>query len=347
MPSVLTLGNFDGVHLGHRAILDTARGIADERDARVCVLTFDPHPAAILKPGSEPPRILPLAERRRRLLRAGADDVQVLQTTPELLATDPEAFIEQLVERHEPVAFVEGEGFRFGKGRRGDLDLLRQLGGTFGFDVHVQPPLRLRLTSPCEVRASSTLVRRLVGHGRVFDAARVLGEPFSLTAAVVEGERRGRTLGFPTANLDPETLAEFIVPADGVYAGLAEVLPSESGAASSALPSKGEEDLPTGGETNAGPPNPVSPVFPAAISVGIKPTFGSDRLTVEAHLVGHEPAEGESLYGRTLRLTFARWLRDQYAFPGKEALQHQLSRDVEQARALAHAPPAAASLGTA
>jgi riboflavin kinase / FMN adenylyltransferase len=320
MPCVLTLGNFDGVHIGHRAILDTARRIADQHDARVCVVTFDPHPAAYLKPGSEPPRILPLAERRQRLLRAGADEVHVLETTPELLATEPEDFIEQLVHRYEPVAFVEGEGFRFGKGRRGDLALLERLGTRFGFRVHVQPPLMLRLSSPCEVRASSTLVRRLVGHGRVFDAAHVLSEPFSLTAPVVEGERRGRTLGFPTANLDADAIAPFIVPADGVYAGTAEVLPRD-------------------GDKAAPFPQPFA--FPAAISVGIKPTFGRDRLTVETHLVGYEPAAGESLYGKTLRLTFARWLRDQYAFPGKEALQSQLLRDVERARMRVQPHPAA------
>lgn len=356
MKSVLTLGNFDGVHLGHRAILDAARRVADERGARVCVVTFDPHPAAILRPGSEPPRILPLAERRRRLLRAGADEVQVLESTPELLATEPEDFIEQLVQRHDPVGFVEGEGFRFGKRRRGDLELLQRLGERFGFDLHVQPPLMLRLTSPCEVRASSTLVRRLIGHGRVFDAQRVLGEPFLLTAPVVEGERRGRTLGIPTANLDPDTLAAFIVPADGVYAGHADILP-DAGVDETPTPG-GAASVDSEGHAsnhqvacNGVDPSPHDPTrspfpaprasYPAAISVGIKPTFGSDRLTVEAHLVGYEPAEADRLYGQTLRLTFARWLRDQYAFPGRETIQRQLRRDIEHARSLASAPLAA------
>lgn len=349
MPTVLTLGNFDGVHRGHRAILETARRVAEPRQARVRVLTFDPHPAAILRPGSEPPRILTLAQRRERLRQAGADEVEVLETTPELLATEPDDFVKQLVQRHDPLAFVEGEGFRFGKARRGDLDLLRELGGELGFDVHVQPPLTLCLTTPCEVRASSTLVRRLVGHGRILDAAHVLGEPFSLTAPVVEGERRGRTLGTPTANLDPDTLADFIVPADGVYAGTAEILPDPGAiasaahtyptpavAASAAHASERNQTLASSASAAIDPSSP-QPSFPAAISVGIKPTFGHDRLTVEAHLLGYAPPGGESLYGQTLRLRFARWLRDQYAFPGKDALQHQLRRDVAKARKLAHA----------
>lgn len=322
MPSVLTIGNYDGVHRGHRAILDHARRIADQRGADVRVLTFSPHPAALLRPGSEPPSILPLEQRIDRLRRAGADDVQILHATPELLRTEADEFIEEIAQKHDPLAFVEGEGFRFGKARRGDLDTLARLGERLGFDVHVQPPLTLRLTSPLEVRVSSTLVRRLVGHGRVFDAAAALGEPFTLTATIVRGEQRGRTLGVPTVNLDPDALNGFIVPADGVYAGYAELLH--------------EPDHPHPADAQS--PTDPPPRFPAAISVGVKPTFGRDVLTVEAHLLGYDDAsQGRELYGRTVRLGFARWLRDQYAFPGVEALRDQLRRDIRRTQSLADA----------
>ena len=344
--TVLTIGNFDGVHLGHRAILDTARRLADQRGAAVRVLTFDPHPAAVLRPEHQPPRLLPLDERLARLRRAGADDVRVLEPAPDLLATEPEAFIEDICSTHHPLAVVEGENFRFGKARRGDLDLLRRLGDRLGFELHVQPPVTMRLTSPAEVRVSSTLVRRLVGHGRVFDAAAALDEPFSLTAPVVRGEQRGRTLDIPTANLDPDALADYIVPADGVYAGYAEVLISEAhpGVAASAAHESDQRSEERAASSENGvdihqPPSPHSPLlaprsssFPAAISVGVKPTFGRTRLAVEAHLLDYTPESPDDLYGRTLRLTFTRWLRDQYRFPGPDALRRQLRRDIDHAR---------------
>mgnify|MGYP006269302415 FL=1 len=325
--TVLTLGNFDGVHLGHRAIIAAARRLADARGAVVRVVTFDPFPAAVLRGEGGPPRLLPTAERVTRLREAGADEVVVVEPSRELLGTEPEPFIERLVREHGAVAMVEGDNFRFGRERRGDVAMLRRLGAELGFAVEIVPPRRLSLTSPAEARVSSTLIRNLVGHGRVFDAGRALGRGFSLTAPVARGEQRGRTLGIPTANLDAEALARFIVPADGVYAGVAEVLPPGQ-----EVTHQTGEPRDTGQSTGTAADAPTR--YPAAISVGIKPTFGVRTLTVEAHLLGYTPEPGEALYGRVLRLSFARWLRDQYAFPGPGPLREQLQRDVGETRRL-------------
>lgn len=339
--TVVTVGNFDAVHLGHRAILDRCRDLADRgkpgnpgnrgREAgRVVVFTFDPSPHAVLDLASLPPRVT-LTPRRVALLReAGADDVVVLDPRPEapnvgldddaairaaggLLKLSPEAFVEAIVRRYRPDAWVEGEGFRFGQGRAGDLDVLAELGKSHGFAVHAVPPVQTPIQSHFRVRVSSSLVRWLVGRGRVEEAARCLGRAFELSGTVVKGEQRGRTIGFPTANLEPDhddpdhddpdiddpdiddsDIRGPIVPADGVYAGTA------------ALPD---------GSTR-----------PTAISVGTKPTFHSDapRPTIEAHLLDFDA----DLYGRPLTLTFERWLRDQYPFNGVDALVTQLHRDV-------------------
>ncbi|MEM9883422.1 MAG: bifunctional riboflavin kinase/FMN adenylyltransferase [Planctomycetota bacterium] len=302
-PSVLTLGNFDGPHVGHRAILRRARELAAPAGASVVAVTFDPPPVRLLRPGAEPPQITTIAERTARLRDAGADAVEVLSVTPELLGKSAEGFVADLVERFAPVAVVEGPDFRFGHRRAGDMDLMAELGKRYGFTAVVVPPVEAVLGDQTVQTVSSSLVRWLVGRGRVEDAAACLGRPFALTAEVVKGEQRGRTIGVPTANLDPNTLAPMIVPADGVYAAWATVEPRETG----------EPDA-----------------WPAAVSIGVKPTFGNKILTVEAHLIDVD--DGPDLYGRRLTLRFARWLRDQYPFPGVGALRAQLGRDIDSAR---------------
>ncbi|MEM6854084.1 MAG: bifunctional riboflavin kinase/FMN adenylyltransferase [Planctomycetota bacterium] len=313
--SVLTLGNFDGPHVGHLAILDRAKSLARQHDARVTAITFDPPPIKVLRPGQEPPTITPLDQRIARLKAGGADEVIVLNPTPELLGQPAEEFIARLVEQHQPVAIVEGPDFRFGKGRGGDMDTLAELGQRHGFEAVTVPRVEAPLSDQQLAPVSSSLVRWLVGRGRVADAAVCLGQPFSLTAKVVRGEQRGRQLDIPTANLDAETIAPFIVPADGVYAGLAEISDSVEGTANQKSSIK----------------NPKS-IFPAAISVGVKPTFGRTALTVEAHLLDYRPDAADDLYGQTLTLHFARWVRDQYPFPGVGPLREQLFRDIEQTR---------------
>lgn len=305
--TVLTLGNFDGPHVGHLAILKRARTLADEHCARVMAITFDPPPIQVLRPGQEPPVIASLAQRIARLKTGGADEVQVMTPTPELLGQSADEFLQRLVDQHHPVAIVEGPDFRFGKGRGGNMDKLAQLGQTHGFTAVTVPRVEAPLADLQLAPVSSSLVRWLVGRGRVADAAVCLGQPFSLTAEVVKGEQRGRQLDIPTANLDAQQIAPFIIPADGVYAGVAEVQPIDAD----------------------GPPQQ----FAAAISVGVKPTFGQKTLTVEAHLLDTpSPLEAFDLYGQPLTLHFARWVRDQYPFPGVGPLREQLFRDIEQTR---------------
>lgn len=300
-PSVLTIGNFDGVHAGHRAILSAAREHAGRCGGRVVALAFDPSPVAVLRPGEQPPRLDSLDAKRTRLLSAGADQVAVIEPTPEVLGRSAEGFIAELVERYQPVAVVEGPDFRFGKGRVGDHALLAALGGGHGFEAVRVDRVTATLHDRQVVPVTSSLCRWLVGRGRVEDAARCLGRRFELTAAVVKGEQRGRTIGVPTANLDAEALEGFILPADGVYACEAVLV----------------DDADDAGRT-----------FPAAVSIGVKPTFGQQVLTVEAHLLGFEG----DLYGQRITLRFARWLRDQYPFPGLAELKAQLARDITATR---------------
>jgi len=298
-PSVITIGNFDGVHLGHRAILANARDLADAKDARVVAMSFDPHPSATLDPANQPPRLCPPDQKIARMKQAGADDVLILEPTPELLGQSPDDFIQQAVSEYSPVAFVEGADFRFGKGRAGNITKLTALGQQHGFEVVTQPSHDVTLCDLSVITVRSSVIRWLISHGRVHDAQRCLGQPFSLTSQIVKGEQRGRTIGIPTINLDLDTLDDHTLPADGVYAGLAH------------LPGHDE---------------PLT----AAISVGNKPSFGQTQLVIEAHLLDFD----QDVYGQTVTLEFHHWLRDQARFPTPDALRDQLTRDIQKTRSL-------------
>jgi riboflavin kinase/FMN adenylyltransferase len=336
--SVLTIGNFDGPHRGHLAIIREARRMADSTGAQVKVLTFDPPPLKLLRPDALPPAICSLEHRIAALEAGGADEVIVIEPTRELLGLDAEAFVQQIVDQHHPLAILEGPDFRFGKGRSGDLDRLRKLGQRFGFEAIEVPRVTAELADQQQVPISSSLVRWLIGRGRVADAQRCLGRSFTLTATVVRGEQRGRQLGFPTANLDPIALAGYIIPADGVYACEAYVESAEGPRGRGAESRTATAEASTKLHHSSFIPHPS--VFPAAVSIGTKPTFDKKQLTVEAHLIDFDG----DLYGRRLILNFAHWLRDQYPFPSREALVSQLHRDVAQAKALLTRPadPAAA-----
>ena len=292
--SVITIGNFDGVHLGHQVILKHARRLGDRHGVPVRVITFDPHPAAVLRPEFAP---LALAERSAKdeaLQAAGVDEVIVLEATEDLLSLKPEQFIEQMVDRYRPLVIVEGANFRFGQGRQGCVATLEQLGPRLGFEVVVVEQAEVSLCDQSVVAVSSSLVRWLLGHGRVADAARCLDGCYTLTGCVVAGKKRGRSIGVPTINLDAEAMRGRVVPSEGVYAGAVRLVDGS--------------------------------VYPAAISVGYQPTFGCGGRTVEAHLLGYEG----DLYGQTVAVSFGRWLRDQQAFPDVNALREQLDRDIEQ-----------------
>jgi riboflavin kinase/FMN adenylyltransferase len=230
------------------------------------------------------------------------DEVLRIEPTLEFLQQDAQTFITRLVEEHRPRFIVEGPDFRFGRDRGGSIETLRQFEPCFGYRLIVVDPVEVVLADQSIVRASSSLARWLVANGRVHDARTLLGRPFEIESEVVRGDQRGRTIGFPTANLGHA--ADQVMPADGVYAGFAE----RDGAR-----------------------------YPAAISVGDKPTFGRHARTCEAFLLDyHGPVDD---YGWTMRLHFTHWLRDQLKYDSVEALMAQLYRDTADTRRLAAQSP--------
>lgn len=295
---VVTIGNFDGVHVGHGRLLSVARDVAGD-SGRVTAVVFDAHPRTVLRPDEPAPAVLTTFEQRRELILAnGADEVVRLSPTNELLSMAPEAFVARMAAQHAPTWLVEGHDFRFGKGRKGDEHVLRRLGEAHGFGVTVVDEQMVSLSDQHEVRASSTLTRWLIERGRVADAARVLGRPYRMSGVVERGDRRGRTIGFPTANLrTPNAL-----PADGVYAARATL---------------GD------GRT-----------FDVALHVGERPVFDDTRRTVEAYVLDWEGplAEGGEEYGWGLHLDVIAYLRDQMRFSGVDGLVEQIHRDVARSR---------------
>lgn len=296
--TVLSIGNFDGVHIGHAALLRRARELAGA-DGRVVAISFDPHPATILRPERTPPRLTTFARREELLRGLGADVVEKLEPTPAILAMSAEEFIRGLVARHEPAWIIEGPDFHFGKGRSGTLDLLRSLGAANGYSLHVEPAVTLGLHDQLIAPASSSLTRWLLANARVADAGLVLGRPHRLEGFVVKGDQRGRTIGFPTANLDSEVMP----PADGVYAAIATL--------------------------------PDGRTHPAALNIGTRPTFQGIDRRVEAHLIG---ATGLSEYGWRLSLDVVAFVRDQVRFDGVQRLTEQLRRDCDRAAEILASP---------
>ncbi len=314
--NVLTIGNFDGVHLGHVALVRRARQAAASLGGKVIALAFDPHPFVLLRPQDVPARLSTFEQRQAHLREAGADEVVRLEPTPRQLAQPAEAFIDEMVARYTPGAFVEGSDFHFGKGRAGNVEVLSLWGKSRGFDVHVVDPVEVALSDQHVVRASSSLIRWLLDHGRVQDAARVLGRDFQLTGEVVRGDRRGRDLGFPTANV--RTTCS--LPLGGVYAAIAT--------------------LPDGRS------------FPAAVSVGPRPTFNAPEPRLEAFLMlpspgkRGEPVSGLPEYGWALSLSFRAFLREQLKFDSLPQLISQMARDCERALQLLDRPAHAEERGT-
>lgn len=297
-----TIGNFDGCHLGHAALIHRARSLANSgggagKPGRVVALAFDPHPAHVLRPGAEPARLSTFEQRAAWLRAAGADDVLRLNPADGTLALAPRDFVKRVLEHLPLSAVVEGPDFHFGHKRAGNVRVLAEIGAELGFSVHVVDPVEVALTDGTVVKASSTLARWLVSHGRVADAARMLGRPYELAGDVVPGDQRGRTIGFATANL--RVAGGLLLPADGVYA--AEVV----------LPS---------GLTR-----------PAMLNIGIRPTVGGLDRRIEPHILA-APGEVPLDYGWPMTLRLLAWIRDQVKFPGLPALVDQLGRDRDRVR---------------
>lgn len=302
--AVVTIGNFDGVHAGHRALIGRAREIAAGGGgrARVIAMAFDPHPTSRLRPEAAPARITRFDRRVELLREAGADEVVRLEPTDALLAMTPDEFLAMLVRDVRPVAVVEGPDFNYGKGRAGSIETLIDEGKRMGFGVEVVHPVEVALSDLSIVRASSTLVRHLVAQGRVRDAMLVLGRGHEIAGVVTKGDQRGRTIGFPTANIVQDAEQAVVIPAQGVYAAWAR--------------------LPDGRK------------LAAAVNIGARPTFDAMEPRIEAHLVDVEtgkPATGIPEYGWALALEIVGWVRDTVRFSGIDALKAQLERDLEAA----------------
>jgi riboflavin kinase/FMN adenylyltransferase len=300
-PTVVAPGNHDGVHLGHRALIETARRLAvrSTPPLRVAALTFDPHPLHFVAPDRAPP-LLTTPERRAQLLRgAGADYVRVQPFDNAFSALSPEAFFDEvLLGELGARAVVVGTDFRFGAQRAGDVELLHTLGMRAGLTVVTVSPVTLdgQLVSSSQVRAA-------LAQGEVELAARMLSRVHDVTRRVVRGDGRGRGIGFPTANLALEGL---MTPADGVYAVSVRVL--------------------DGHDEGAGPPDAAERRLGVA-NLGVRPTLGAGR-SLEVHLLDFEG----DLYGRELRVGFVKRLRGEQKFPGIDALRAQIARDVEAGR---------------
>ena len=286
--SVVALGTFDGIHLGHRAILGTAVARGRERRQPVVACTFDRHPMEVLNPARAPVPLTTLAERLELIAETGVEVSVVLAFTAELAAVEPEVFVKDvLVGRLHAQEVVVGYNHTFGRGARGDAVLLGRIGDPLGFVTHVVPPLLVD-----GVPVSSSEVRAALKQGDVRRAARYLGRPYAIAGTVTRGAGRGRILGFPTANLDPER--PLLLPT-GVYACRATV---------------------GGGEHRA------------VVNVGVRPTFGDNALAIEAYLMD----VSADLYDRPLRLEFVARLRGERKFAGVDELCAQIARDVEAAR---------------
>jgi riboflavin kinase / FMN adenylyltransferase len=287
----VAMGMFDGVHLGHQHVIRSALLDAAAFGARTAVITFDPHPLAVVNPERAPLLLQSLPQRLRALEALGADAVLVNQFTPEFARLTGEDFVRTLVREAGPIrSFSVGQGFHFGFQRSGNVPLLHTLGAELGFQSHACAPVSIG-----EDRISSSLVRQSLRTGDLKRVAEYLGRPYSLAGVVRTGDRLGRQLGFPTANLDVRGLE---LPPFGVYAVRVRVGPR---------------------------------VLLAALNLGVRPTVRSaGELRCEIHLLDFD----EDIYGREIEAAFVAKLRDEEKFAGPDALKAQIAKDVATARAL-------------
>lgn len=294
--SVVTIGSYDGVHRGHQLIIGRAVERARELGVPAVVVTFDPHPSEVVRPGSHPPLLAPHHRRAELMAELGVDAVLVLPFTSEFSKLSPADFVVKvLVDKLHARSVVEGPNFRFGHKAAGDVTFLAELGETYDYEVLVID-LYERGKAGGGEPFSSSLTRRLVAEGDVTGAAEVLGRPHRVEGVVVRGAQRGRELGYPTANV--ETLPHTAIPADGVYAGWLNVE----------------------GET-----------MPAAISVGTNPQFDGVDRTVEAYAIDRV---GLDLYGLHVAVDFLTYIRGQETFDSLDAFLDRMAKDVDRCREL-------------
>jgi riboflavin kinase/FMN adenylyltransferase len=293
--TAVTIGVFDGVHLGHQHVLAELKREADARGLASAVATFDTHPALVLRPENAP-KLLTTLEQKLELLEAnGVDIVYLVHFDEARSLTEPQDFAKQVFADSLHAKFVVvGEDFHFGRGRQGNVDRLREFGSTLGFDVRGLELIQHAPDAPEAV--SSTAIRRALAGGDVASAAAMLGRPYEVRGVVQQGDERGRTIGFPTANIPVSK--QMAWPSDGVYAGWYT--------------------------------RPSGERHPCAINIGRRPTFyeHAQQSLLEAHLLDFDG----DLYGEEARVSFIEFLRSEHRFEGIDALAAQLKKDVEHAR---------------
>jgi len=287
-PSVVAIGMFDGLHRGHRGVIRAARDRARALGVPCTVFTFVGHPRAILRPEDPPSLLTPWDEKVRVLACEEVDRLVGAHFTHDFSRIEPEAFIDQILCSHLAAReVVVGYNFAFGRAQGGSVETLREAGQVRGFGVTVVSPVEHE-----GAPVSSTRIRQLLVEGRVEAVASLLDRPYMLSGTVVQGDQRGRLLGFPTANLDVASTKQ--LPAFGVYAGRARWRDRD---------------------------------WPTVINLGVRPTFGVPTLRVEAHLLGFEG----DLYGEHMTLELEHRLRPEQAFPGVDALVAQIRLDADEA----------------
>ena len=288
-PTVLTLGVFDGLHLGHQKIMETVVERAHAAECAATAITFDPHPRAVLHPQTAPPLLQTLDQRLANFKILGIQQAIVVHFTKEFASQDASVFLKRIVhERLQAKEVYLGHGFAFGHGRSGNIDLLRKMSGELGFKADEVPEVRLR-----GIRISSSRIRELLREGRANLARRMLGRPYGIEGVIKRGDRRGHTIGYPTANLKPQNR---VVPKFGVYA------------TATLIDGKWKK-----GVTN----------------IGVRPTFESDsEPSIETHIFDFEG----NLYGSVLRVRFLHRIRDERKFSGIEELKAQIEKDASTAR---------------
>lgn len=307
--SVVTIGAYDGLHLGHRTVIDHVRTIAGNMSARSVIVTFDRHPASLVRPESAPRLLTDQHQKLELLAETGVDAVAVVRFDEAQAAESAEDFVVRVLVKALGVrAVVVGEDFHFGRNRAGNVDLLRRLGDEHDFGVVPHTLITRDASTTSESVVSSTAIRRALADGDIASANAMLGRPYEMRGVVADGDKRGRTIGFPTANV--EVPPAICVPADGVYAAW---YVRDSGPRAGA-------------------------VYPAAVNIGRRPTFYDDQpwSVVEAHVIDNGPEDHQplDLYGESARLRFVARLRGEQKFSGIDELSGQLQRDIDAARAM-------------
>jgi len=288
--TLLTIGVFDGVHAGHRYLLETLQQRAAEKNLLSGVVTFSPHPQSVLHPPNQLPSLSTLKDRVRAFQELGIKIIAVLTFTPRVARLSAREFISLIKKQLRMRGIMVGPDFTLGRGGEGNIDLLRALGREMKFSVEVIPPY----TIDGEV-VSSTLIRQALVQGDMRKVERLMGHYFHLRSKVITSDKRGRVLGFPTANLDIRP--QQALPGNGIYATIAQV--------------DGKK-------------------FPSATNIGIRPTFGEGEKTVETHLLNYK----DDLYGKDIRVEFVQKLRDEQRFPSSEELKVQIEKDVREVEAI-------------